>query len=165
MEQKEMYDKLEVIGKTTLRNLLKIIERLTRDGLSTLKDNKGKVKEGRQKLYKLLNSIDPTTSKFLDQKMDMKKAQAYFESYGIPFAFKKTEEGFRVIFRTKDKYHATKALDRIMEDMSKPSQFAKQVVQKKGQTTFEDRVEKSKAHTTAQPAPTFSRVAKAKGRK
>lgn len=140
MEQKEIIDKFYIHGSTTLRSFLQVVANLSTDGLSHWVEKHNPLK-GETKLYKLLNSKDPVTVKFLNQKVDFNKLKEYMEEIGLPFSFKEVPGGTNLYFKIKDQKLAQKALEKVLQSATNaPGELAKKVVQKPHSMTFEQRL-------------------------
>lgn len=140
MEQKEIIDKFYIHGSTTLRSFLQVVANLSTDGLSHWVEKHNPLK-GETKLYKLLNSKDPVTVKFLNQKVDFNKLKEYMEEIGLPFSFKEVPGGTNLYFKIKDQKLAQKALEKVLQSATNaPGDLAKKVVQKPHSMTFEQRL-------------------------
>ena len=67
----------------------------------------------------------------------MKKVKHYFEEQGLPFAFKKVEQGTNLFFKVKDEALAKKALERIFAELTtRPAEVASQLVKNPNVQTF-----------------------------
>lgn len=136
MNQKEVVHRYYVLGSTTADKILQVINHLTMEGLTKLKDSRFPL-AGEQNLYKLMNRSDPLTSVFLNEKVDLNKLKEGLEGQGIPFAFKETSEGTNLYFRVKDQELAKKGLEKIVSDLkTNPKKYMK----KPNQMTFEEKV-------------------------
>lgn len=157
MDQEQVIDKFVVNGTNTLRTILKILENLSSDGLHTWLERQDTPTTGQNKLHRLLNATDPVTSQFLRQEVDLKKVKHYFEEQGLPFAFKKVEQGTNIFFKVKDEALAKKALEGIFAELTtRPAEVASQLVKNPNVQTFEEKLKAGKA----QEAERLSRVAR-----
>lgn len=153
MEQKEIFDKFYIQGTATLRSLLQCLSQLSSDKLNAMLEHQFPLK-GETGLYKLLNSKDKVTSQFLNQKVDLNKVKEALKEQGLPFAFKETNEGTNVYFKTKDSELAKTALERIFTSITnEPNVFANKVLKDTTKTSFKERleaVEKDLSQNTSQ---------------
>ncbi|TRW66520.1 DUF3801 domain-containing protein [Lactococcus lactis] len=146
MDQEQVIDKFVVNGTNTLRTILKILENLSSDGLHTWLERQDASTTGQNKLHRLLNATDPVTSQFLRQEVDLKKVKHYFEEQGLPFAFKKVDQGTNIFFKVKDEILAKKALEGIFDELTAhPAEVASQLVKSPKVQTFEEKLEAGKA--------------------
>lgn len=140
MEQKEILDKFYIHGGNTLRVVLQVLANLSTDGIHQWVEKRKPLK-GETGLYKLLNSSDPISMKFLQQNVDLNQLKSYLDEIGLPFAFKEVPGGTNFYFKIKDEQLAYQALGKIFEHITKnPSDFAKKVVQNPHRMTFEQRL-------------------------
>lgn len=140
MEQKEILDKFYIHGGNTLRVVLQALSNLSTDGFHKWFENRKPLK-GETGLYKLLNSSDPVTMKFLQQNVNLNQLKTYLDGIGLPFAFKEVSGGTNFYFKIKDENLAYQALEKIFKHITKnPADFAKKVVQNPRKMTFEQRL-------------------------
>lgn len=140
MEQKEILDKFYIHGANTLRVVLQALANLSTDGIHKWMEKRRPLK-GEVGLYKLLNSSDPVSMKFLQQNVNLNQVKNYLEAVGLPFAFKEVPGGTNFYFKIKDEQLAFQALEKIFTEITKnPAAFAKKVVQNPRRMTFEHRL-------------------------
>lgn len=146
MEQKEILDKFYIHGANTLRVILQALANLSADGIHKWFERRQPLK-GETGLYKLLNSSDPVSMKFLQQNVNLNQLKSYLDEVGLPFAFKEVPGGTNFYFKIKDENLAYQALGKIFEHITKdPSDFAKKIVQNPRRMTFEQRLKYVRAH-------------------
>jgi len=140
MEQKEILDKFYIHGGNTLRAILQVLANLSTDGFHRWMEYRQPLK-GETGLYKLLNSSDSVSMKFLQQNVNLSQLKNYLDEVGLPFAFKEVPGGTNFYFKIKDENLAYQALGKIFEHITKdPADFAKKVVQNPKKMTFEQRL-------------------------
>jgi len=159
LEQKEILHRYLIIGNTTLDKVLQVLNHLTMEGLTKVKDSQFPLK-GETNLYKLMNRSDPLTSVFLNEKVNLNQLKKGLEEQGIPFAFKETPEGTNLYFRIKDEVLAKNGLEKMIASIK---ESPKTILKKPQSMTFDEKVAYVK-QSKAYKGNILNQVTRSKGR-
>lgn len=116
MDQREVIHRYYIMGEITLDKVLQVMNHLTMDGITKLKDSRMPL-SGEQNLYKMMNRNDPLTSVNLNEKVELNQLKVLLKEQHLPFSFKETGEGTYLFFRVKDKELAKNALENVLKNI------------------------------------------------